>query len=203
MGRELLCQDSRDKIYGLLGLAEESLRAQITVDYQNKTVTELYLDVAKHEVANEQMITLLHFANKRNNMGLPSWRPNYGEPSISTLLIAADYHAGTKDVIRRKAISARTTPFRATVDGNVLHVQGFRFDLVDKLVPPGWTKFHHDEENLSRNATQSLAWDEGALSFPSSCPENGKRFSMLILGSLLETRSTFRGAYRTNERRMI
>lgn len=125
MGRELLCQDSRDKIYGLLGLAEESLRAQIIVDYQNITATELYLNVAKHEVANEPMIILLYFANKRNNIGLPSWCPNYGELSISTLLIAADYHAGTRDMIRRKAISARTTPFRATVDGNVLHVQGF------------------------------------------------------------------------------
>jgi hypothetical protein len=160
MGRELSSQDSRDKIYGLLGLAEESLRSQIIVDYQNKTATELYLDVAKHEVANEPMVTLLHFANKRNNIGLPSWCPNYGEPPISTLLIAADYHAGTKDMIRRKAISARSTPFRATVDGNVLHIQGFRFDQVDKLVPPGWTKFHHDEENLGRNATHSLAWDE-------------------------------------------
>jgi hypothetical protein len=160
MGRDWFCQDSRDKIYGLLGLAEESLRAQIVVDYQNKTATKLYLDVAKHEVMNELMITLLHFVNKRINIGLPSWCPNYGEPSLSTLLIATDYHAGTKEMILRKAISARTTPFRATVDGNVLHIQGFRFDQVDKFVPPEWTKFHHYEENLGRNATHSLVRDE-------------------------------------------
>jgi hypothetical protein len=111
------------------------------------------------------MIVVLHFSGNRvKNIGLPSWCPNYGEPRQSPLLIglAADYHAGTKNMIGRKASSERTTPFRATIspDSNVLHVQGFRFDQVESIIPAGWIKSHHTEVNMVQNTAQSLAWDE-------------------------------------------
>ena len=161
MGRDLSCYDSRDKIYGLLGLAEESLRAEIVVDYQNKTAKELFLDVTKHEIANEPMLTALHLSFKSPRTDLPSWCPNYGELPTSSLIVslAEDYHAGNRNWIKRKAVSARTTPFRARTDGKVLHVQGVCLDRVDKIVAPGWILLNHTVENIVENAKKSLAWD--------------------------------------------
>jgi hypothetical protein len=60
----------------------------------------------------------------------------------------------------RKAISAKTTPFRAKTDGDVLHAQGVCIDRVDKVIAPRWTKFHHTEVNIIENTVRSLAWDD-------------------------------------------
>ena len=166
MGSHWSCFDPRDKIYGLLGLAEDSVRTAITVDYQNKTAKQLSLDVAKHEIANEPMVTVLHLScNRPRTTDLPSWCPNYSESPTSALLIglAWDYHAGNKDMIKRKAISARTTPFRAKAESNMLHVQGFTVDRVDKMVAPGWRKFHHTEVGMAENSSRSLAWDDACF----------------------------------------
>lgn len=163
MGSQWLCYDPRDKIYGLLGLAEKSLRAEIKVDYQNKTPRDLSLDVAKHEIWNEPMVTVLHLSCNRPRVAdLPSWCPNYAVSPTSLLLIglAADYHAGNRDMIKRPVISARTASFRAKFEGDDLHIQGFIISKVDKVIAPGWTKFHHTEVNIVENSLKSMEWDD-------------------------------------------
>lgn len=163
MGGEWSCYDPRDKIYGMLGLAEKSLRAEIKVDYKNKTSRDLSLDVAKHEISNEPMVVVLHMSCKRpRTVDLPSWCPNYTMSETSQLLIslAMDYHAGNRDMIMRPATSARTTPFRAKFDGNILHIQGFMVNKVDKVIVPGWTRFHHTEVNIVENILKSMEWDD-------------------------------------------
>ncbi|KAE9376050.1 hypothetical protein N431DRAFT_437438 [Stipitochalara longipes BDJ] len=155
--------DPRDKIYGLLGLAEDSVRAEITVDYQNKSPRDLSLEVAKHEVANEPTIAILHLScNRPKTADFPSWCPNFTESTTSLLIIglATDFHAGNRNMIMRKVTSARTTPFRARVEGDILHVQGFNVSQVDKVIPPGWIRFHHTEVDLAENSLKSMEWDD-------------------------------------------
>jgi hypothetical protein len=163
MGAEWSSYDPRDKIYGLLGLAEDSVRAQIKVDYQSKTPRDLSLEVAEHEIANEPMIAVLHFSCKRPRAAdLPSWCPNFTVSPTSMLLIAlaTDYHAGNGHMILRKVTSARTTPFRARVDGNILEIQGFTVSQVDKVIAPGWIKFHVNNVGLTENSLKSMEWDD-------------------------------------------
>jgi hypothetical protein len=163
LGSGQSCCDPRDKIYGLLGLAEKSLRAEIKVDYQNKTPGDLSLDVAKYEISNEPMLSFLHLScNRHRAVELPSWCPNYAMSPTSVLLIglADDYHAGNRDMIKRPAISARTTPFRAKLKGNILHIQGFIVSKVNKVIPPGWTKFHYKEVHTAENCIKSMEWDD-------------------------------------------
>jgi len=89
MGSKWSSFDPRDKIYGLLGLAEDSVRAEITVDYQNKSSRDLSLEVVKHEVANEPTVVILHLScNRPRASDLPSWCPNFTVPPISQLVIA-------------------------------------------------------------------------------------------------------------------
>lgn len=163
MGSRWSSFDPRDKIYGLLGLAENSVRAEITVDYQKKSPTGLSLEVAKHEIANEPSVVILHLScNRPRAPNLPSWCPNFTVPPISQLVIALarDYHAGNRNMILRKAISARTTPFRARVESNILHIQGFTISQVDKIIPSGWIQFHHTEVDIAENCLKSMEWDD-------------------------------------------
>ncbi|KAE8448051.1 hypothetical protein EG329_009816 [Mollisiaceae sp. DMI_Dod_QoI] len=162
MGSKWSCFDPRDKIYGILGLAEDPVRTEITADYRDKSPRDLSLEVAKHEIANEPMIAILHLScNRPRAADLPSWCPNFTASPTSLLLIglATDYHAGNRNMVIRKAISARTTPFRARVEGNILHIQGFTISQVDKVIPPGWIKFHHTEVDLAENSLRSMEWD--------------------------------------------
>jgi hypothetical protein len=155
--------DPRDKIYGLLGLAEDSVRAAITVEYQNTSPRDLSPEVAKHEVANEPMVLLLHLScNRPRAADLPSWCPNFTASQTSLLLIGmgTDYHAGNRNGISREVTSARTTPFRARAEVDILHIQGFTVNQVDKVIPPGWTKFHHTEVDIVENARKSMEWDD-------------------------------------------
>jgi hypothetical protein len=163
MGSGWSSSDPRDKIYGLLGLAEDSVRAVITVDYQNTSPRDLSLEVAKHGVANEPMVLILHLScNRPRAADLPSWCPNFTASPASLLLIGlgTDYHAGNRNQISRKVTSARTTPFRARLEGDILHIQGFTVSRVDKVIPPDWTKFHHTDVNIAENARKSMEWDD-------------------------------------------
>jgi hypothetical protein len=118
--------------------------------------------VAEHEIANEPMIAVLHFSCKRPRAAdLPSWCPNFTVSPTSVLLIAlaTDYHAGNRHMILRKVTSARTTPFRARIEGNILHIQGFTVSQVDKVIAPGWIKFHDNNVGITENSLKSMEWD--------------------------------------------
>lgn len=86
--RQFGCQDDRDRVYGLLGLpTADDVSNNIIPDY-NKSVGEVYCDVAKKIIASSSSLAILSsvqrdknhgqfFRKKRFNKAMPSWIPQW------------------------------------------------------------------------------------------------------------------------------
>ena len=71
--------DRRDKVYSMLGLAEDEVAKSIIPDYSDEnTVTKVYTDVAVRYIEAGFGAEILHNAgNYRLVAGLPSWAPDW------------------------------------------------------------------------------------------------------------------------------
>lgn len=90
-GRDYGATDPRDKVYALLGFPAMQEHAQVVPDYQNKTVTGVYMDLAHRHIRNSRKLAMLSYAEhppmtgilERDQVetwpGLPSWVPNWSE----------------------------------------------------------------------------------------------------------------------------
>ncbi|KAJ9606843.1 hypothetical protein H2200_008853 [Cladophialophora chaetospira] len=70
--------DPRDKVYGLLGLADIQATKAMKVDY-SKTIAQVYTDFASYEITTSRRLRLLTYVeNKPAKLnGLPSWVPDW------------------------------------------------------------------------------------------------------------------------------
>lgn len=87
MTRTSLATDNRDKVYALLGLAEDEVAKSIIPNYgPDNTTARLYIDVACKIVEAGLGHELLHHAGSDNRTpGLPSWVPDWTFQSRSAL----------------------------------------------------------------------------------------------------------------------
>ena len=74
--------DPRDKVFGLLGLADNNVTAAISADY-SKMVQDAYRDVARYVLQANGDLSIFSFAGlgRANVPGLPSWVPDWSRPS--------------------------------------------------------------------------------------------------------------------------
>ena len=162
IGRELSATKDVDKVYGLLGLAPDSLRVQLDIDTA-KSPAEVYVEVAKYDIANEPILNILQLASSNQPLaGLPSWCPNFAGPRKTSTLggHARGYHAGFEDRIYD------SFPFQATISqtNNLLELRGSPLDEVTEVIEPGWSWIQSPEiaPNLAA-ASQTLVWENKCL----------------------------------------
>ncbi|KAK8029563.1 hypothetical protein PG993_010854 [Apiospora rasikravindrae] len=87
LSRSNLATDPRDKVYGLLGLADDDMSRSIVPDYSPvNTAAKLFTDVASKLVLSGFAGDLLHHAGVDQTItDLPSWVPDWTKQSRSTL----------------------------------------------------------------------------------------------------------------------
>lgn len=154
-----------DKIYGLLGLAEQSLRDQVLVDYGNST-EEVYRDFARCWISNAGncRLELLHMtpSNLDERLpGLPTWCPNFGRRPLATPLglyaSAAGYSAGIDEARRHKTLTVSD-------DSRKLQLEGFRVDKIKDVLRCPWERQQHKTvESKDAGIAEVLKWETDCL----------------------------------------
>jgi len=96
-----------DRVYGILGLADEIIRSQLPIDYNpkaNETYWELYVVVGKLALKTSETLNWLALCtSKERPEELPSWCPNLKSRNTASLFFYECYRAGSskKDMTSR------------------------------------------------------------------------------------------------------
>lgn len=152
--------DPRDNVFGLLGLASDSLGVE--VDY-HKSVQDVFTRVAEcliNASANFDIISQSQWAvfnNSSRHLGLPSWVPDFAAPGNATLLFA-----------QRSVFSAGdpscTVPCQVSPTGQ-LNVEGISLGCLKHLQPwLSWQDIHKDESIWHRFWITAGSWLRNHLS---------------------------------------
>ena len=70
------CSDARDKVYGVLGIMDPKLSANLKPDY-TADVASTMIETTKAYISTYEDLALLRDANMRGEAGAPSWVPNW------------------------------------------------------------------------------------------------------------------------------
>ncbi|KAI8304505.1 Heterokaryon incompatibility protein 6, OR allele [Colletotrichum sp. SAR11_240] len=87
LSRNNLATDPRDKVYGLLGLTDDTVAQSIIPDYSpGNTASKVFTEVATQIANTERVADLLHHAGIDQELpDLPSWVPDWTKQSRSTI----------------------------------------------------------------------------------------------------------------------
>ncbi|KAL7623165.1 hypothetical protein AAE478_006846 [Parahypoxylon ruwenzoriense] len=132
-----------DKVYSLLGLQSQDYSNYLVPDY-NKSVAELYTDVAKYILETSDNLHILAHAEGdrfRQVSGLPTWVPDWSVKEDLGLRITG---------YKRYKAAGELPCFKKTHVGNSLIVRGFELDTISRV---GDTK---KEVNRSKNCADWL-----------------------------------------------
>jgi Heterokaryon incompatibility protein (HET) len=157
------CADPRDRLYGLLGLADAEVKQNVPIRYDT-TTADVYLNYAKWEVQRYAgPLVLLMASSKAFMEGLPSWCPNFDGASktISLGLVAstAKYRAGF-GVGKAYTESCITS----MPDSNIIKTPGFLVDKITNIVPSKWHDYNGGDGHQAKFAAlRSLAWEACCL----------------------------------------
>ncbi|KAH7133692.1 heterokaryon incompatibility protein-domain-containing protein [Dactylonectria macrodidyma] len=110
--------DMRDKIFGLLGLVEDTEAELLNADY-NLMVREVYIGVAAYLLRNKNCFQVLEIAGSEEKMGLrqtygiPSWVPLWSSQTMmnSNEDISLEYAALEEDYREHPGLRARDYEF--------------------------------------------------------------------------------------------
>ena len=125
--RPCLATDPRDKVFALVGLANDA--RGLLPDY-SKPLTDVYLQTAEHILSTDRDITLLsEVKGLQLGSGLPSWVPDW-RVSPSVLLLATKNSDGTKQYAASGICQSK---FAIDTPGSgILAVHGVCFDKVSR-----------------------------------------------------------------------
>lgn len=137
--------DSRDKLYGLFGLASNPQPLPYAPSYM-VTTEQLYLDLAAKEIKDSRSLEVFQFCFFNENSHLPSWAPDWRTYHPSADLInrstepfcAYRYiHWSQTDEDKKKAEDADEVlwDIYTTIDGSNLFVRAFIFDTPKQAIP--------------------------------------------------------------------
>ena len=121
--RSCQASDPRDKIFALVGLADQRTIAACTPDYSKK-VSEIYSSLASHLIIPERNADILAFCvapHKGQCVPLPSWVPDWSRLQIN--------NASPRSMPGAYKASAGTS-FKGRIDSNTLSLDGVMFNRV-------------------------------------------------------------------------
>lgn len=153
--RSLEATDPRDKVYGLLGLLETtSSKTSILVDYANKSLADVYTDVARADIQESQTLGILSHVKEAPDVdGVPSWVPRWNTWSGPA---AINDKGG-----RWKACGPWEVVAQETLEqgSKTLRVRGVIFDTAVTVFQP--IRFYMDDTVQDYRAVIDL-WHEAA-----------------------------------------
>ncbi|EQB47438.1 heterokaryon incompatibility protein [Colletotrichum gloeosporioides Cg-14] len=133
------CYDSRDKVYGLLGVVNEDHQAAVKVSYADDfPAAKLYQQVVAHHVSQHPTRWALHevlACVDHDSPHLPSWVPDWSRPRLT---VALGYTTASQGIYRAHGTFERkmwiSEDFkdweRLPVRGDEMSVQGFLIDTI-------------------------------------------------------------------------
>ncbi|KAF0319297.1 heterokaryon incompatibility protein [Colletotrichum asianum] len=133
------CYDSRDKVYGLLGVVNEDHQAAVKVNYADDfPAAKLYQQVVAHHVSQHPTRWALHevlACVDHDSPHLPSWVPDWSRPRLT---VALGYTTASQGIYRAHGRFERkmwiSEDFkdweRLPVRGDEMSVQGFLIDTI-------------------------------------------------------------------------
>lgn len=140
------CSDPRDHVYGVLGMTnanysfsrDHGMDPCLVVDY-NKSVMEVFRDVARYIIRRDRYLTILLLGSKYGSSArsdfLPSWCPDWGQSSVARIgVVFNSYHASRDmDKGKNRHLIEYDLENWGDVDA-VLPVAGFAFGIVTGIV---------------------------------------------------------------------
>ena len=161
--------DPRDKVYALLGLANDQMLHQVvSVDY-SKSVEAVYLQCAQFLVRNGcgmEMLIQTGSPQGREDTNpkpsLPSWIPDWSREYFVNFR-GAEYGY--------RAAGQTQSDIELEDDGNGLNAKGIRIDVIDALAPPlGWRAANPNdiicwEQKVREMAQQSCFFSEERVGY--------------------------------------
>ena len=142
--RSCEASDPRDKIFALVGIADQQTIAACTPDY-SKDVSEIYSNLASHLIIIERNADILAFCvapHKGQYLPLPSWVPDWSRPQIN--------NASPRSMPGAYKASAGTS-FKGRIDSNTLSLDGV---MLNKVVILGGGEESYEIFKQSRNYAQ-------------------------------------------------
>ena len=124
--RSCEASDPRDKIFALVGIADQQTIAPCTPDY-SKDVSEIYRDLASHLIITERNADILAFCvapHQGQYVPLPSWVPDWSRPQINI--------ASPRSMPGAYTASAGTS-CKGRIDSNTLSLDGVMLNRIVRL----------------------------------------------------------------------
>ncbi|KAE9375052.1 hypothetical protein N431DRAFT_373084 [Stipitochalara longipes BDJ] len=127
----------RDKVYGLLGIAPPDSEATLVqVDY-NKSVEEIYEDVARLILVSSGNLDLLSVPQSESQFGerMPSWAPDWSHTASSRLdlVFPANHGDIMSEPTREFAASKRSMSTPEFKEPHILVISGYFIDSIAQL----------------------------------------------------------------------
>ncbi|KAK7953079.1 heterokaryon incompatibility protein [Apiospora saccharicola] len=146
LSRSNLATDPRDKVYGLLGLADDAISRSIVPDYSPaNTADKLFTEVASRLVISGCAGDLLHHAGRdRTVSGLPSWVPDWTKQSRATLPVHLYQCMGTATTPKCSILSTEEEEGKKPK----LRVRGVIISQITIVGAP-WKFYSHDPSEPS------------------------------------------------------
>jgi len=157
--RPYLATDSRDKIFGVLGIAQKALPSDmampLTPDYSSgSTAQDVFTSVATFLLEKlPKLSNLSHVEDKgsRRVAGLPSWVPDYTNTLMPVPLTSIrGEHAFNC------CPEGDTTETRTIIDGSSLRLDGAVFDRVSEVGTPMWDIIKSSDINSCLKLCESI-----------------------------------------------
>ena len=162
---------SRDRIYALLGLAEDTVyNSEIPVDYLSDGKTcaqEVYIKFGKLALREENMLMLLYYnSSAERPTTLPSWCPNFNSPERTSGL-CLEYAAGWPSKNHQCAVSKHSgfkkvlgSYAHVSFSSDAIRVWGAQLDTVAQVgdLYPAPAPGDYDEAGDDALLRQVLRW---------------------------------------------
>lgn len=177
LGRQFDATEVKDKFYAMLGLAKARLggsaaSAQIPPVNYDQSIEEVALAFTTYHVRYSKglkVLSLVEDSTYRTNKNLPSWVP---DPAAS--LLPLPLLPLPRDILDEKistpwnACGSRQHVTDPVIDENILIVQGYRIDEVEKAAMPfntivengQWSNLFELLEPLTRKEISGMTLDE-------------------------------------------
>lgn len=167
LGREKDVTEPVDRIYGLLGLADEGLKGCVKIDYSKENREQYwrtYIEFGKLWAKIDYRPLLSIASSKERPSELPSWCPNFdSDKSIAFSFGEVEgYKAG---FVENKPALAKTS-----ANSDRIEIRGFRMDRVKTVVKSSWSwsQFPSDTKGPEGLAAQLLTYESECLDLSKS-----------------------------------